>query len=131
MYWGSLTMASPCDRDFSTVASPLPLISTPKEVFHCTQTSWVQENKRRPLPLPLSQTLRTTVRHACTYRNVVLMCEHVHTYTTSSNSNKPRSATYIYPLAIGRHTRPYIQPTTQQRHDRSRVGTTHNPDDAF
>jgi hypothetical protein len=45
--------------------------------------------------------------------------------------NKPRSATYTYPLAIGRHTRPYIQPTTQQRHDRSRVGTTHNPDDAF
>jgi hypothetical protein len=45
--------------------------------------------------------------------------------------NKPRSATYTYPLAIGRHTWPYIQPTTQQRHDRSRVGTTHNPDDAF
>jgi hypothetical protein len=46
-------------------------------------------------------------------------------------STKPRSVTYAYPLAIGRHTRPYIQPTTQQRHDRSRVGTTHNPDDAF
>jgi hypothetical protein len=38
--------------------------------------------------------------------------------------NKPRSATYTYPLAIGHHTRPYIQSTTQQRHDRSRVGTT-------
>jgi hypothetical protein len=28
-------------------------------------------------------------------------------------------------------TLPYIQPTTQQRHNRSRVGMTHNPDDAF
>jgi hypothetical protein len=39
--------------------------------------------------------------------------EHIYNCIHRSKSTKPHSATYAYPLAIGRHTRPYIQPTTQ------------------
>jgi hypothetical protein len=51
--------------------------------------------------------------------------EHLYDCIHRPKSTKPCSATYAYPLAIGCHTPwPYIQPTTQQWHDCSRVGTS-------
>jgi hypothetical protein len=43
--------------------------------------------------------------------------EHLYNCIHRPKATKPHSATYAYPLAIGHHTCPYIQPTTQLWHD--------------
>jgi hypothetical protein len=123
-FWSHLGCARGCVEKHTN-----PIVTSPKmnlrDVREVDSNSMAIRDPIRVLsflsPSPLAVlrqcSLAKLVRSTCMY--------------CSTSSTKPRSATYAYPLAIGRHTRPFIQPTTQQRHNRSRVGTTHNPDDAF
>ena len=106
--------------------------SSPSAALLRADKSWRQNSAHLPFGATRHAWLPSTWARQILGASIsAAFSEHLRSCAHRPKLSKPRSATCTCPLAIGRHTRPYIQPTTQQRHDRSRVGTTHNPDDAF
>jgi hypothetical protein len=106
--------------------------SLPSAILLHADKSWHQNSAHLPFGATYHTWFPSTWARQTLGANInTAFSEHLYNCIHRPKLTKPCSPTYAYPLAIGCHTRPYIQPTTQQWHDHLRVGTKHNPDDAF
>jgi hypothetical protein len=106
--------------------------SSPSAILLHADKSWHQNSAHLPFGATYHTWFPSTWAWQILGANInTAFSEHLYNCIHRPKSTKPHSATYAYPLAIGCHTWPYIQPTTQQWHNCLQVGMTHNPDNAF